>query len=67
MFAVTVVDASFCQFWFQEAKKQVFLVLVIFKDIMEVKKQLDMAKVRLKGYQVVEEIENEKDPVEDYL
>ena len=28
-----LVDASFCQFWLQEAKKQVFLILVIFKDI----------------------------------
>ena len=34
---------------------------------MEVKKQLDMAKARLKAYQVAEEIENEKDPVEDDL
>ena len=29
---------------------------------MEVKKQLDMAKARLKACQVAEEIENEKDP-----
>ena len=34
---------------------------------MEVKKQLDMARVRLKAYQVAEEIENEKDPIEDDL
>ena len=34
---------------------------------MEVKKQLDMARVRLKAYQVAEEIENEKDPIEDNL
>ena len=34
---------------------------------MEVKKQLDMARARLKAYQVAEEIENEKDPVEDDL
>ena len=34
---------------------------------MEVKKQLDMARVRLKAYQVAEEIENEKDPIEDHL
>ena len=31
---------------------------------MEVKKQLDMARARLKAYQVAEDIENEKDPVE---
>ena len=34
---------------------------------MEVKKQLDMARTRLNAYQVAEEIENEKDPVEDDL
>ena len=34
---------------------------------MEVKKQLDLARARLKAYQVAEEIENEKDPVEDDL
>ena len=34
---------------------------------MEVKKQLDMARARLKAYQVVEDIENEQDPVEDDL
>ena len=34
---------------------------------MEVKKQLDMARARLKAYQVAEEIENEKDHVEDDL
>ena len=34
---------------------------------MEVRKQLDMARSRLKAYQVAEEIENEKDPVEDDL
>ena len=34
---------------------------------MEVKKQLDMARARLNAYQVAEEIENEKDPVEDNL
>ena len=34
---------------------------------MEVKKQLDMARARLKAYQVAKEIENEKDPVEDDL
>ena len=34
---------------------------------MEVKKQLDMARVRLKAYQVAEEIENEKDPIEHDL
>ena len=34
---------------------------------MEVKKQLDMARARLNAYQVAEEIENEKDPVEDDL
>ena len=32
---------------------------------MKVKKQLDMARARLNAYQVAEEIENEKDPVED--
>ena len=31
-----LVDASFCQFRFQQAKKQVFLVQVIFKDITKV-------------------------------
>ena len=34
---------------------------------MEVKKQLDMARAKLKAYQVVEDIENEQDPVEDDL
>ena len=34
---------------------------------IEVKKQLDMARARLKAYQVAEEIENKKDPVEDDL
>jgi len=34
---------------------------------MEVKKQLDMARARLKAYEVAEDIENEKDPVEDDL
>ena len=34
---------------------------------MEVKKQLDMARARLKAHQVAEEIENEKDHVEDDL
>ena len=34
---------------------------------MEEKKQLDMARARLKAYQVAEEIENEKDPVKDDL
>ena len=34
---------------------------------MEVKKQLDMARARLKAYQVAEDIENEKDPVKDDL
>ena len=34
---------------------------------MEVKKQLDMARVRLKAYQVAEENKNEKDPIEDDL
>ena len=34
---------------------------------MEVKKQLDMARARLKAYQVVEDIESEQDPVEDDL
>ena len=34
---------------------------------MEGKKQLDMARARLKAYQIAEEIKNEKDPVEDDL
>ena len=31
-----LADASFCQFRFQQAKKQVFLVQVIFKDMTKV-------------------------------
>ena len=34
---------------------------------MEVKKQLDITRARLKAYQVAEQIESEKDPVEDDL
>ena len=40
-----LVDARFCQFQFQEAKKQVFLVLGIFKDITKVNIYVTFLKV----------------------
>ena len=40
-----LVDARFCQFQFQEAKKQVFLALGIFKDITKVNIYVTFLKV----------------------